>query len=116
MVTLRSLILLIAITASSLPVFAQDYNNIEFIENKGQWDSHVKFKGEVSAGAIFVRSTGVTILQHNPQDYAALQKMTYDRTHNAYGVAAKSDEKLVVRSHAFNIDFVGASPKMQVSS
>jgi len=49
-----------------LPVFlilafiaqAQNYNNIEFIENKGQWDSHVKFKGDVSGGAFFIRIFG----------------------------------------------------------
>jgi gliding motility-associated-like protein len=114
MVTLRPLILLIAIVATSLPVFAQDYNNIEFIENKGQWDSRVKFKGEVNGGSVFVRSTGFTILQHNQQDYAALQAMMHGHTHNASDIAAKAGDKLVLRSHAFNIDFVGASPKMQV--
>jgi hypothetical protein len=100
MATLKSLIFFTAFAASSFPVLAQDYNNIEFIENKGQWDNRVKFKGEVNAGAVFVRSTGFTILQHNQQDYAALESMNHSRTHNSTGVAARSSDKLVVRSHA----------------
>jgi len=97
-----------------LSVFSQDYSNIEFIENKGQWDSRVKFKGEVNAGAVFVRSSGFTILQHNQQDYAALKALTHGHVNSTAGTAARPDGKLTVRSHAFNIDFVGASPNMQV--
>jgi gliding motility-associated-like protein len=82
--------------------------------NKGQWDSRVKFKGEVNTGAVFVRSTGFTILQHNQQDYAALQTLTHGRNHNPSGTAARSNDKIVLRSHAYNIDFVGASPNMKV--
>jgi gliding motility-associated-like protein len=85
-----------------------------FIENKGQWDSRVKYKGEINAGAIFIRSTGVTVLQHNAQDYAALQTMMHGHTANGAPVAAKANDQLLLRSHAFNIDFVGASPKMQL--
>ena len=116
MITLKPLIFSIAILASFIPVFAQDYNNIEFIENKGQWDSHVKFKGEVNAGAVFVRSTGFTILQHNQQDYESLQSMThghgYDKPPGT--ISLRSAGNFVLRSHAYNIDFVGASPNMQV--
>ena len=114
MATLKSLIIFAAFAVSSVPVIAQDYNNIEFIENKGQWDSHVKFKGEVNAGAVFVRSTGFTILQHNQQDFAALQTITHSRNHNPTGAAARSNDKIVVRSHSYNIDFVGASSNMKV--
>ena len=47
MTSLKPYIFFIALLASIFPAIAQDYNNIEFIENKGQWDSRVKFKGEV---------------------------------------------------------------------
>ena len=61
-----------------LTLEAQNYANIEFIENKGQWDSKVKFKGEVDAGAIFVRAGGFTILQHNQQDLNVIQEMLHN--------------------------------------
>ena len=43
--------------------------NIEFIENKGQWDSHVKYMGQLSNGAFFVQQNGYTVLQHHGQDW-----------------------------------------------
>ncbi|MEO5563353.1 MAG: hypothetical protein ABIR18_07960, partial [Chitinophagaceae bacterium] len=78
--TLRRLISSIAFLAITFVVTAQDYNNIEFIENKGQWDDQVKFMGEVNAGAIYIRSTGFTLVQHNPTDYAALQSAMHEMT------------------------------------
>ena len=54
----------------AFPAFAaMAQGNIEFIENKGQWDSRVQYKGEVSNGAFFIRSGGFTVVQHNPVDY-----------------------------------------------
>lgn len=93
-------------------IAGQNYDNIEFVENKGQWDSRVRFKGEVSAGAVFIRSTGFTILQHNQQDFEALQSMM----HGSHGKTQRSSSSgsITLRSHAWNVDFVGASPKMQV--
>jgi len=38
--------------------------NIEFIENKGQWDEHVRFMGQVPNGAFFIHNNGFTVLQH----------------------------------------------------
>ncbi len=47
--------------------------NIEFIENKGQWDKQIKFQGDVSAGSFFIRKDGgFTVLQHNTDDLARL--------------------------------------------
>jgi gliding motility-associated-like protein len=115
MTSLKPYIFFIAFLASAFPVFSQDYNNIEFIENKGQWEGPVKFKGEVNAGAVFIRSTGFTILQHNQQDWTALQTISGHGHQPSTGtVASRSDDRFILRSHAYNIDFVGASPSMQV--
>ncbi|HTD93723.1 MAG TPA: SBBP repeat-containing protein, partial [Chitinophagaceae bacterium] len=101
------LITLAASIALTTVAAAQDFNNIEFIQNKGQWDDRIKYKGEVSNGAVFVRSTGFTIVQHNPKDYEAVQASFHDRNKTA-------SSQLVLRSHAWNVDFVGGSPNMQV--
>jgi len=114
MTPFKSLIFLAAAIAISLSVLPQDYSNIEFIENKGQWDSRVKFRGEVNAGAVFVTSSGFTILQHNQQDYDALKSFTHGHLKSPSGTAARPDGKFTMRSHAYHIDFVGASPNMQV--
>jgi gliding motility-associated-like protein len=99
--------------AISFDISAQNYDNIEFVENKGQWDSRVKFKGDVNAGAVFIRSSGFTILQHNQQDYEAVQSMMHG-SHGEEQRPSSGAKKITMRSHAWNVDFVGASPKMQV--
>ncbi|MES1214296.1 MAG: PKD domain-containing protein [Bacteroidota bacterium] len=86
--------------------------NIEFIENKGQWDSQVKFQGKVSSGAFFVRKGGgFTVLQHNPDDLAKLETLAHG--HIAGGgsqLRTAVNDKVILRSHSYNVDFVGASP------
>lgn len=92
---------------------AQDYGNIEFVENKGQWDSRVKYRGLVDAGAVFIRPQGFTILQHNKQDLQQLDDL--HSPHSDEAVARiKAGGPIVVRSHSWNVDFIGASPNMQV--
>ncbi len=91
---------------------AQNYNNIEFIENKGQWDNQVKFKGDVSAGSFFIRPGGFTVLQHNRDDLALVHAMLHG--HNADGSAVTGKEKIVLRSHAYNVDFLGAAPNLEI--
>lgn len=92
---------------------AQSYNNIEFIENKGQWDARVKYMGDVSAGAFFIRSGGFTVLQHNRTDYDKLQSVFHGHE-DKEGNLSRSDAKLVIRSHSYNVDFVGASKAIQL--
>ena len=46
--------------------FAQ--SALEFVENKGQWDKSVRFKGSLNSGAFFLQNKGFIVLQHNPED------------------------------------------------
>ena len=69
--TLKHLLFLPLIKSVCPSMEAQNYNNIEFIENKGQWDSKVKFKGDVKGGAFFIRAGGFTVLQNNADDLKA---------------------------------------------
>lgn len=95
------------LVVSGLAASAQSYNNIEFIENKGQWDSRVQYKGDVSNGAFFIRSGGFTVLQHNPQDFANVSLFLHGFNPDHTPVTA--NDKLVLHSHAYNVDFLGAA-------
>ena len=86
--------------------------NIEFIENKGQWDSRIEYKGTVSNGAFFLRKDGgFTILQHNPTDFANLGRFLHGQ--NADGSPVTENDKITVRSHSWDVNFVGASTKIK---
>lgn len=110
--TLKRFTTLLATLLYAILLTAQNYNNIEFIENKGQWDSQVKFMGSVSGGAFFIRSGGVTIVQHNREDLANISNSLHG--YNQAEKSAEGNKKMILRSHAFNIDFVGANPAMQI--
>lgn len=86
--------------------------NIEFIENKGQWDSRVQYMGKVSNGAFFLRNDGgFSVLQYNPEDYANLARFRHGL--NPDGSPVKANDKLTVRSHSWDVNFVGASQNMK---
>lgn len=107
--TLKRHFFLILLLLPALFAASQDYGNIEFTENKGQWDSRVLYKGDVTGGSIFIRNGGVTILQHNLEDL----KKVEEALHHGGGAMQKGNS-MVLRSHAWNVDFIGAQKQMQV--
>ncbi len=100
LIRLLSLFVLLAVTNS---VLAQA--NIEFVENKGQWEKQVLYKGNVSNGDFYIRNGGVTMVQYNPVDLANVLQLMHDGRYDL------PDEKFMVRGQAFNIDFLGSSLK-----
>ncbi len=77
--------------------------SIEFVENKGQWNNRVRFKGTVSNGDFFLRDNGFTVVQYHPDDYARALRLLHDQSP---GIPA---EQFMVRTHAFHVDFAGAN-------
>ena len=84
--------------------------NIEFIENKGQWDSHVKFRSEVPAGSFFIRKGGFTVLQHNQDDLKQVQEIVHGHGNDQ----SKRSSPFVMHSHAYAVDFAGASNDVEL--
>ncbi len=105
---LKRIFIFSALFLLAFAAVAQSNNNIEFIENRGQWDSRVKYKGDVSNGAFFIRDGGITVLQYHPADFAnALQSLHGPKP---AGIAGNN---LMVRTHAYHIDFIGASTEIK---
>ncbi|HEX7845711.1 MAG TPA: hypothetical protein VF476_07885, partial [Chitinophagaceae bacterium] len=109
---LKKIILFAAFFIPTLALQAQQYGNIEFIENKGQWNNRVKYQGEVSNGAVFIRNGGFTIVQHSQEDMAKVNAAMHG--HDYGGTRYRFNEKIIIRSHAWNVDFVDASSAMRV--
>lgn len=105
--TLKHIILFIPLVATFLSASSQDTRNIEFIENKGQWDNRVQYMAGVNNGAIFIRSGGVTMLQYDPVSYANFS----EKLHKDPGTAVtdKAGAESQLRYHAYEVDFAGAS-------
>ena len=111
---LISIALTIALVCSSITGFCQ-YANLEFIENKGQWDERIKFKGVLNNGAFFLEQKGFSVLQHNDEDLKKLSDYFHgDDVATTKKVAAravippKKPEKVIVHSHAYDVRFLNA--------
>lgn len=76
---------------------------MQFIENKGQWDDRVEYRGDFSSGAFFLQHTGFTVMMQNTTD---LRNLT-DRIHGHTVIT--SDEPVILRSHAYTVDFLGSN-------
>lgn len=80
----RGTYILLGLLVAFLRGFAQQgASNIEFVENKGQWDSRVQFRGELPTGALFLEKTGFSVVLYDTTDLQAL-------TLAHHGVAAKT--------------------------
>lgn len=99
---MKKIVIIAGLIGMSLLLRAQAA--IEFVQNKGQWNDQVKYRGQVTNGYFFIREKGFTILQQHPEDVARMQKVKHGDTAGFY-----------IRSHAWNVDFIDAK-KQLVSS
>jgi gliding motility-associated-like protein len=103
--------------------FAQQGSaNIEFVENKGQWDPRVKYMGEISIGNLFLERGGFTTLLYHPEDLARLTS-----EHHGIGAAAAKASAAkggaspagravdILRSHAYRVRFLGADDQVTIT-
>jgi len=44
------------------------YSYLEFVENKGQWDSIVKFRADMAGGTLLITRDGFIVVQHDTND------------------------------------------------
>jgi gliding motility-associated-like protein len=89
---------------------------MQFIQNKGQWDSRVDFKGDYQNGGFFIEPQGFTVLMHNAGDLKAL--IEYMHPHG--GAHAPNEQpvgsngpQFLLRSHAYKVKFDGANQKVK---
>jgi gliding motility-associated-like protein len=113
------------------------YSNLEFVENRGQWDTAVKFRAEMSSGAFFLGKKGFTVLLHDTTDLknvAAMQHGAADRglpvgkttagarTTPGSGTASAAGKSpaivtarnIVIHSHSYRVSFDGANENVEI--
>jgi hypothetical protein len=86
-------------------VGAEAHSQIEFIENKGQWNSEVKFKSNAGSGAFYLQEDGFTIAQNNPKD---LENLKEKRHSEAMGIAVNNNLSNIIHAHAYNVKFLNS--------
>ncbi len=107
--TLYILLLYCLLPATALKA---QYNNIEFIENKGQWDSRIKFSGQVSAGAFYVEQNGFMVVQHSPDDWSKIAELIHNHGEKNYQLIKQ--EAITIHSHAYRVEFLNRNQNPQL--
>lgn len=120
------------------------YSNLEFIENKGQWNALVKFRAELSAGTLFMQQKGFRVLMHDTNDLSRIRRLlhgdqvaataggnsgskTVAGTKTTTAVAGKSYDSdnggkspstgvdpYLLHSHSYQVSFENASDQVEI--
>ncbi|MEP6728479.1 MAG: hypothetical protein ABJC98_21825, partial [Bacteroidota bacterium] len=114
---------------------AQQYN-FEFVENKGQWNSEVKFMGDVNGGSFFLQKKGFTVLLNSQADLKKLHQLSHggnaavnnggnggggvyannrnDKPSASGNPGQPGNEPFFLHAHAYKVNFEGASDDVQI--
>ncbi|HEX8357964.1 MAG TPA: hypothetical protein VF610_11150, partial [Segetibacter sp.] len=76
-----AIVLTACVVCSNISGFSQ-FANLEFIENKGQWNDKVKFKGEMNNGAFFLQEKGFRVLLNNAKDIEQMSDFYHGVSHD----------------------------------
>lgn len=76
---------------------------MEFVENKGQWDKRVFFKADFKTGSIFLEDRGFTVYMQHPDDMQALA----ERVHGHKDVS-NGNRVNTMRYFVYKVQFTGA--------
>ena len=95
-------------------LFAKNANaQMEFIQNNGQWNSKVNYKGDFNAGSFFLENNGYTVLLNKPDDLLALSNH-YHPIHAPKANTSQADSACIVHSFAYNVTYLGANNNPQI--
>ena len=81
------------------------FSQIEFIENKGQWNKEVKFMSLAGSGAFYLQQNGFTVAQNNPDD---IENIKERRHREIAGPNLKIGAGTKVHSHAYSVKFLNS--------
>ena len=83
----------------------QSFSQVEFIENKGQWNNEVKFMSLAGSGSFYLQQNGFTIAQNNPADVENFKTLRHQES--SAGAQIKVSP-VKVRAHAYSVKFLNS--------
>ena len=97
----------------------KESSNLEFIENKGQWDSHALMKADIGNGSLFFNKNGITVVLHNEKEMAAVGAthggvVRKDSAGTINTTRSFSGRPSVLRSHAYSVSFMNMNEATQI--
>ena len=81
---------------------------MEFVQNKGQWDKKVMYKGDFNNGSFFLESKGFTVLMHKADDVIKLSEYTHS-TLKKINPKENLPDTFTLHSAVYKVTFLGAN-------
>ena len=115
----------------TLASYASSQQYLEFVENKGQWDAAIQFKGDLRTGSFAIKPDGgykITLLNHDDVAAQAARIHGHKKEIAAGGGSGGGDKELatfstnstnlntvtnnefVIRGHVYEVKFLNANP------
>lgn len=82
---------------------------MQFVENKGQWDARVKYKGDFNTGNVFIENQGFTVLLNHPDDIRELSEKVHGHVDGT-----KVGQPGVIRSFVYKMKLMGSNINPQI--
>lgn len=118
-----------------------DLGNLEFIQNKGQWDTAMNFRSDIPNGTFFLQKHGFSVLLQSPSDMNALRISMHGHssitaTHSPdettsvnfaspvkrgkngrskNGQLPPANANLIMHAHLYQVEFVNSLEQVQIA-
>lgn len=79
---------------------------VEFIENKGQWDPQVKYMSSAGSGSFFLTEKGFTITQYNPEDFENIKIRMHEEKQS--GTVNRQIAKDSIHTDSYSVHFLNS--------
>lgn len=93
---------------------AQTISTIQYVENKGQWDKSILYKGDFANVSFYVQQKGFSVLMHNPEDYEAVKEKVHGHGALLSDSLSLRTKDLHLRSHLYKVTFENANDNIEL--
>ena len=98
-------------------VFAQSkvqhYGNLEFIQNKNQWNKKILYKTDIDGGAVFLEKDGFTFVF---KDLKAIQKLMKFKNESPKEYKKPTPADFIIKHHAYKLNFLEANKNVAITA
>lgn len=94
-------------------IVPQHLDNLEFIENKNQWEKNILYKADIAGGDVFLEKNCFTFIF---KDVAAINKL-FEFKHTPREKCEKlTPADYIIKCHAYKVKFLNAMPDVKISA
>ena len=82
---------------------------MEFVQNKGQWNKKVLYRGDFNNGSFFLENKGFTVLMHKAEDVIKLSEYTHNGSSSKPNTKQSNPDIFTLHSAVYKVAFLGAN-------